>query len=88
LRLHLAAAGPLRYEVDAYDGHPRLGASVTAVAPEFAALLLPLPGAHVEPGVEFARSAAGLALTVRWPARTDRILWPADGQREPRLLDE
>jgi hypothetical protein len=88
LRLHLAAAGPLRYEVDAYDGHPRLRASVTAVAPEFAALLLPLPGSCPEPAVEFARTPAGLAITVHWASRTDRVLWPAEGEREPRLLGE
>jgi hypothetical protein len=88
LRLRLDAAAPVRYELDSYDGHPRLKASTTAVAPEFAAVLLPLPGICAEPSVAFERTADGLTVAILWPGRSDRILWPSSGERVPRLLDE
>jgi hypothetical protein len=88
LRVLLAAAAPLRYEVDTYDGHPRLRATASAVAPEFAAVLLPLPGTCPEPAVRFEQTPGGLAIAVQWQVHTDHILWPAGGARQPRLLGE
>ena len=88
LLVRLLAAAPVYYDLDTYDGHPRLKATTTAVAPEFVALLLPLPGTCAEPDIAVDRGAAGLTLIVRWPTRTDRILWPNAAGRVPRLLDE
>lgn len=83
MRLWLNAVGPVRWEVDGYDAHLRLNARVTAVEPEFAAILLPLPAGVEEPAVSFAREEGALRLQVRWPERTDVIRWPADGERRP-----
>lgn len=88
LRVRLTAAAPAELAVDDYDGHPRLKATVTAVAPEFAVVLMPLPGLCPEPGVDFARTEAGLGIAVHWPTHVDRILWPAGGERTPSLLGE
>lgn len=87
LRVRLAASAPLQFTVDAYDGHPRLKATVSAVAPEFAAVLLPLPESCAEPAVDIAPTEAGLKIAVRWPNRSDTILWPAGGDRTPTLLE-
>ncbi|MHB8993625.1 MAG: heparinase II/III domain-containing protein [Armatimonadota bacterium] len=85
LRLWLTAAAPLRFSVDGYDGHQRLKASATAVSPEFAAVLLPLPSGAPEPRVTIERLEEELRLRVRHPQRTDQILWPRQGERRPVL---
>lgn len=83
LRLWLTAAVPVRFAVDGYDGHQRLKAVVTAVAPEFATLLLPLPGGAKEPRVRMERRDGEVRVTVEGPGRTDEILWPGQGERRP-----
>ncbi len=87
-RLLLHAAAPVRIEADTYDGHPRVIAAVRAPAPEFAAVMLPLPPECPEPPVRFERTGEGLLVAVGWPGRTDRILWPDGGDRVPQLLGE
>ena len=81
MRLWLTAAGPVQFEVDAYDGHQRLKATVSAVAPAFAALLLPLPGGTPELPVRVAHESAATRLTVQWPGRRDEIAWNNAGER-------
>jgi hypothetical protein len=85
LRLSLTAAAPIRLSVDSYDGHQRLKASVTAIAPEFAALLLLLPGGAPEPQVRVERQDGAVAMEVRGLGRVDQILWPNRGERRPVL---
>ena len=85
MRLFMQAAAPVAYRVDAYDGHPRVNASTKAVAPEFAAVLLPLPGEADRPTVEFSQLGDGLRVRVGWPGRVDDIFWPANGERRPRV---
>lgn len=88
MRLWLSAAAPVRYAVDGYDGHQRLKATVSAVQPEFAALLLPLPAGAAEPQVRIAREAGALSLQLQWPGRHDWIRWPDQGDRRPVLTVE
>lgn len=85
LRLWLTAAAPVRFTKDSYDNHQRVKASVTAVAPEFAALLLPLPGGVAEPAVGIKRQDSAVRLSVRSGGRADEITWPAQGDRRPVL---
>lgn len=88
MELALHASGAVTTDVDGYDGHPRLKATVREKQPEFAAVLLPLPGSAAAPKVSFERQAAGLLVTVKWPKRTDRITWPDAGDRKPTLSFE
>ena len=88
MRLVLDAAAPVRCHVDGYDGHPRLSASVRAVAPQFVAVLLPLPAAVADPRVSVHRGGDEVLLEVRWPRRTDRIAWPTAGARRPSITLE
>ncbi|MBM4050536.1 MAG: hypothetical protein FJ279_36030, partial [Planctomycetes bacterium] len=85
MRLILHAAAPIALTVDAYDGHPRLKALARAVQPDFAAVLLPLSPADVEPSVHFDDTAAAVRIHIRWPQATDLIEWPKTGDRRPRL---
>lgn len=85
MRLWLSAAAPVAFSIDSYDGHQRLKATTTAVAPEFSALLLPLPGGVPEPQVTMERQDGKLLLTVRGPQRLDQIVWPGQGERRPVL---
>jgi hypothetical protein len=85
LRLWLAAAAPIRYEQDSYDGHQRLKAVVTAAQPDFAALLVQLPAGTAEPRVVLERTATALQMRLRWPGRQDTLDWPAEGERRPVL---
>lgn len=85
MELALHASGPVTEVVDAYNGHPRLTATVRGKQPGFVAVLLPLPGDVAAPKVSFERQGGALLVTVQWPARTDRILWPDGGARRPRL---
>ncbi len=82
MRLWLAAAAPVRYEVDSYDGHQRLKATVTAVQPDFAAVLAPLPAGTAEPPCRLAQDAPTMRL--EWPQRHDEINW-AGGDARPVL---
>jgi len=88
MRLVLDATGPVRYHVDAYDGHPRLGATVRTVAPQFVAVLMPLPGGVAEPRVLIERGADEVRIEVRWSGRRDRIVWPVAGERRPSVALE
>jgi len=85
MRLLMDAAGPVRMDVDAYDDHLRVKATVRAVTPEFAAVLLPLPGGVDEPDVSFDRDDTGLTIRVQWPGRRDEIAWPLTGDRKPTV---
>lgn len=85
MRLFMHAAAPVAYRVDAYDGHPRLNASTKALSPEFAAVLLPLPGDVEAPAVEFSRLGETLRVRVSWAGRVDDVLWPASGDRRPTV---
>ncbi len=85
MRLLLDAAGPVTMDVDAYDDHLRVKATVRAVTPEFAAVMLPLPGGVAEPVVSFDRGDDALTIRVQWPARRDEIAWPLTGDRKPAV---
>ena len=85
MRVLISAAGPLRHEVDGYDGHLRLMASVATVQPEFAAVLLPLPAGVDEPEVVVNRDGGVLRIEVGWTNRSDLIIWPAEGDRRPEV---
>ncbi len=86
MRLLVNAAWPVRMDVDGYDDHLRVKATVRAVTPEFAAVLLPLPGGVDEPDVSFGRDDAGLTIRVEWPERRDEIAWPLTGDRKPTVV--
>ena len=86
MKLAIRAAAPVVLSVDAYEAHPRLKATARAVAPEFAAVLLPLPGAMAEPSVAFEPTAKGLRIGINWPKRKDLILWPNHGKRRPAVF--
>jgi len=83
MKLWLTAAAALRHEVDRYDDHLRLNFRTTAVQPEFAAVLLPLPADVEDPHIVMNHAEDGLRLEIRWPGRTDQILWPAGESRRP-----
>jgi hypothetical protein len=83
LKLFMHAASPIRFEVDAYETHPRLKATCRAVKPDFAAVMVPLPGGTPAPEVAFAQTADALRVTVRWERGTDEITWPGQGDRAP-----
>lgn len=83
MKLWLTAAASLRHEVDRYDDHLRLNFRTTAVQPEFAAVLLPLPADVEDPHIVMNHATDGLRLEIRWPGRTDQILWPAGESRRP-----
>lgn len=83
LRLWLSGAAPVRLETDGYDGHQRLKGHVQAVAPEFAAVLVPLPAGVPEPQVKVTREGGAVRVQVAWAGRSDEILWPAEGERKP-----
>ncbi len=85
MRVLLGATGPLGHEVDGYDGHLRLKASLTTVQPEFAAVLLPLPAGVDEPEVVVNRDAGVLRIEVGWTNRSDLIIWPSEGDRRPEV---
>ncbi len=88
MRLRLTAAAPLRHEVQRYDDHLRLDFRATAVRPEFVALLFPLPADLEDPIVDVQFDGDDLCLEVRWPGRTDRIIWPAEEPRRPVVAVE
>lgn len=88
MRLFIHASAPVRLEVDGYDNHLRLKATTRAVEPEFAALLLPLPGDVDEPEVSFEQEDGRLKMRVLWPGRRDEITWPAEGERKPTVSME
>ena len=83
MKLFLNAAEDIRFEVDAYETHPRLKATAQAVNPEFAAVMLPLPGESPVPQVQFKKQPDALIITVDWPTRKDSITWPAKADRVP-----
>ena len=83
MRVELNASAPISWTEDQYDGHPRLLATAHTTAPEFAAVLAPLPGGQAAPKVVFNRDAAQLVITVTWPQRVDTITWPKTGERTP-----
>ncbi len=85
MKLFLHAAEAVRFEVDAYEVHPRLKATTLAVNPEFVAVMLPLPGDAAVPQVQFCEQSEALIITVAWPTRADRITWPTDGDRVPAV---
>jgi hypothetical protein len=53
MKLLLHASEAVRFEVDAHEVHPRLKAATRAADPEFAAVMLPLPGDVSAPHVQF-----------------------------------
>ena len=85
MKLFMHAASPIRFEVDAYETHPRLKATCRTVKPDFAAVMLPLPGSVQPPDVRFASTDEALRLTVAWAGTTDDITWPATGARVPTV---
>ncbi|MGE5530922.1 MAG: heparinase II/III family protein, partial [Bacteroidota bacterium] len=85
LRLWLTAAVPVKFAVDGYDGHQRLKASATAVSPDFAAVLMPLPNGVPGPQVGIERDDGRVRIQVQHPKRADDIAWPTHGDRRPVL---
>jgi hypothetical protein len=83
MKVLLHASEAVRFDVDAYEVHPRLKATTRAVNPEFVAVMLPLPGGVVAPHTQFQEQPEALVITVTWPTRTDHITWPASGNRVP-----
>ncbi len=87
--VHLDAVSPLRMIRDDFipnDHHavrpfPRLRGLTTAVAPEFMAVLLPLPGGTPQPKVMFERNGTARIIRVQWQQKTDIITWPRDGRK-------
>ncbi len=75
MRIVLSASAPVRWSVDAYDGHPRLRAAALARSPRFVAVLAPLLGVDGEPGVRVTRSRESTQVAVTWPQRQDTIMW-------------
>lgn len=85
MRLWLNAAAPLCQELGYYEQHRLFQASVTAVQPEFAAFLLPLPAGIPEPGIRVDGQAEGWHIHLRWKQRTDELVWPKKGTRQPGM---
>jgi len=85
LLLFMHAGAPIRFEVHAYETHPRLKATARTVRPEFTAVMVPLPGGTQAPKVAFAQHDDGLHLTVTWAEATDEIRWPGEGDRTPAV---
>jgi hypothetical protein len=83
MKLFMHAAQSIQFEVDAYETHPRLKAITKGVKPDFAAVLLPLPGNVPAPEVRFHAGPDGLSIVVEWTMRTDEIIWPNKGLRVP-----
>lgn len=79
LRLWLSGAGPVTWQVDRYETHPRLAGTVRAVRPAFAAVLAPLPPGVEPPDVRITHQGDRSTIEVVWPARTDRVTWSGDG---------
>jgi len=85
MKLFMHAAQPIRFELDAYETHPRLKAITKAAKPEFAAVMLPLPEGVPVPRVRFHAQRNGLRIAVAWTMRTDEIVWPTEGDRVPTV---
>jgi hypothetical protein len=85
MKVFMHAAQPIRFAIDAYGTHPRVKASTKAAKPEFAAVMLPLPGHIPDPDVRFQAQRHGLRITVAWGTRTDEIVWPTEGNRSPAV---
>ena len=66
MKLLLHASEAVRFEVDAYEVHPRLRATTRAASPEFAAVMLPLPSDVPAPHVQFQEQPEALVITVAW----------------------
>ncbi len=83
MKLLIHAAAPVKVQVDGYDGHPRLRATTRAVKPEFIALLLPMTPEVGDPRVVVEEKSGSLRIQLQWPARTDEVVWPRQGERRP-----
>jgi hypothetical protein len=85
MSLHLTASTPLQHQVTRYDGHQRIEFQATTVQPDFAALLLPLPGDVAGPEIEMQRDDHQQTLRIRWSNRLDQITWPLEHPRRPTV---
>jgi hypothetical protein len=91
VRIHADSAPVLGtdvFEPEDYHGpaaFPRLRAVAQAVAPSFAAVLLPLPAGVKEPDVSFAFDPAMRVIRIAWPDHDDLVTWPRDSARLPEF---
>lgn len=85
LRLHIRAAADARFEVDSYDGHPRLNAIVRATEPRFLAVLLPLPAGVAEPTLTADDHSGRWRVQLQWRDRRDTIILPPEGENRPTV---
>jgi len=88
MKLAIHSPSPVTLQLDGYDRHPRIKVTTRAIQPDFAAVLLPLPGEVTEPDVAFKDDPESLRITIQWPRRKDVIEWPRTANRRPRVVAE
>lgn len=68
------------------SAYTRLRAYSKAVNPYFAAVLIPTNGDVNSPKINFENSLDKKEINIKWPNRTDKILWKKDGTSRPQLI--